>query len=94
MRLLMLIVDESRKEELEVFLTGAGVAGYTELAGARGFGTTGRRLGSGAYPKTSAVIFTFVEAERVDELVRLIREYCADCSEQLRAVVWSAETVL
>ncbi len=31
MKLLMLIVDEARKEELEVFLNRAGVLGYTEI---------------------------------------------------------------
>jgi len=94
MKLLMLIVDEARKEELEVFLQNAGVAGYTELPGALGFGTTGQRLGSSAYPKTSAVIFTFVAAELVDGLVTQVREYCADCGEHLRAVVWNAEAVV
>ena len=94
MRLLMLIVDETRKEELEVFLQRAGVGGYTEIPGALGFGTTGQRLGSGAYPRTSAVIFTFVAEDVVDSLVKQVRDYCADCGEHLRAVVWSAEAVL
>ena len=60
MKLLMLIVDETRKEELEVFLNRAGVLGYTEIQHAVGFGSTGLRLGSRAFPKTSAVIFTVI----------------------------------
>lgn len=94
MKLLMLIVDEDRKEELEVFLQRAGVAGYTELPGALGIGATGQRLGSRAFPKTSAVIFTVVEPAMVDSLVRQAREYCADCGERLKAFVWNVEQVL
>ena len=60
MKLLMLIVDEEKKEELEVFLNRAGVLGYTEIPHAVGVGSTGPRLGSRAFPKTSAVIFTVI----------------------------------
>ena len=94
MKLLMLIVDDDRKEELEVFLQRAGVVGYTELPGARGLGSTGQRLGSRAYPKTSAVIFTIVEPEMVESLVHQVHEYCADCGERLKAIVWNVEQVL
>jgi hypothetical protein len=94
MKLLMLIVDEARKEELEVFLHRAGVTGHTEIPGAFGVGSTGQRLGSRAYPKTSAVIFTIVEPEVVSRLVQQIREYCEDCGERLKAIVWDVEQVL
>jgi nitrogen regulatory protein PII len=94
MKLVMLIVDEAKKEEVEVFLQRAGVAGYTELPHALGTGTTGQRLGSRAYPKTSAVIFTVVEAPVVDRLVAEIKAYCGDCGERLKIVVWSVEEVL
>ena len=94
MKLLMLIVDEARKEALEVFLNRAGVLGYTEIPHALGVGSTGPRLGSGAFPKTSAVIFTVVEATAVDALVRDLKAHCEDCGEKLKAVVWSVEGVL
>lgn len=94
MKLLMLIVDEARKEELEVFLGRAGVAGYTELPGAVGMGTTGPRLGSRAFPKTSAVIFTFVEPEALDALVADLKAYCKECGERLRMVAWGVEAIL
>lgn len=94
MKLLMLIVDESRKEELEVFLNRAGVVGYTEIPHAFGVGTTGPRLGSRAFPKTSAVIFTVVEAAAVDTLVHDLKVHCEDCGEKLKAIVWGVEGVL
>ncbi|HPW55053.1 MAG: hypothetical protein KA072_05645 [Thermoanaerobaculaceae bacterium] len=94
MKLLMMIVDEARKEELEVFLHRAGVEGYTEVPHALGLGSTGQRLGSRAYPKTSAIIFTLVEEDRVEALRAQVRAYCADCGEKLKMFVWTAEEVM
>ncbi len=94
MKLLMLIVDESKKEELEVLLNRAGVVGYTEIPRALGVGTSGPRLGSRAFPKTSAVIFTVLASEALDRLVAEIRSFCADCGERLKMIVWGVEEVL
>lgn len=93
-KLLMLIIDEDRKEQLEVFLAHSGVSGYTELPRALGVGTTGPRLGSGAYPKTSAVIFTIVDANSLEKLVADLRTYCQECGERLRMMVWGVEEVV
>lgn len=94
MKLLMMIIDEARKEELEVLLRRAGVEGYTEIPHTLGLGTTGQRLGSRAYPKTSAIIFTLVEEARVDALREQVQAYCTDCGEKLKMFVWTAEEVL
>ncbi|HPC84470.1 MAG TPA: hypothetical protein P5234_13910 [Thermoanaerobaculaceae bacterium] len=94
MKLLMMIVDEARKEELEVLLRRAGVEGYTEIPHTFGLGTTGQRLGSRAYPRTSAIIFTLIDEERVEALREEVRTYCTDCGERLKMFVWAAEEVL
>jgi hypothetical protein len=94
MKLLMLIVDEAKKEELEVCLQRAGVTGYTELPHAVGLGTTGQRLGSRAYPKTSAVIFTLVEEQALAKLTSDIKAFCQDCGERLKMIAWGAEEML
>ena len=94
MKLLMLIVDEEKKEELEVFLKHAGVAGYTELPRAIGVGASGPRLGSGAFPRTSAVIFTLLGEAEVEQVTGKIKAYCHDCGERLKMVVWSVEAVV
>jgi hypothetical protein len=91
MKMLMLVVDDARKEELEVVLEEAGVAGYTELPRAAGAGATGPRLGSRAFPRSSAVIFTFLPDAAVEPLRRRLREFCADCGERLRMVAWNVE---
>ena len=73
MKLLMLIVDEAKKEELEVLLNRSGVVGYTEIPQAIGVGTTGLRLGSRAFPKTSAIIFTVLTDDALEHLAKEIR---------------------
>lgn len=93
MKMLMIIVDESKKEELEVFLNHSGVAGYTELSHAAGVGSSGPRLGSRAFPRTSAVVFSVLDQEALDRLGRGIDEFCSTCGEQIRMVSWDVEVV-
>lgn len=91
MKMLMIIVDESKKEELEVVLGEAGVVGYTELSRASGKGVTGPRLGSRAFPRTSAIVFTVLSGEALAGLRAKILEFCADCGERLRMIAWDVE---
>lgn len=94
MKLLMAIVDESHKEELEVYLQRSGVAAYTELPGATGVGVTGPRLGSGAFPKTSAVVFSVVDDGEVGRLKEGLLAFCAACGERVKLLAWEVEEVL
>ena len=94
MRMLMMVVDDGKKEELEVLLRKAGVPGWTEIPGVRGMGATGPRLGSAAFPKTSAVLFTIVEDERARTLADEIRSYCVECGERLKIASWAVEELL
>ncbi len=92
--MVMLVVDEARKEELEVLLEEAGIAGFTELSRASGRGSTGPRLGSRAFPRTSAVIFSILADEALADLAGRIRTFCADCNERLKMVAWEVEELL
>ena len=93
MKMLMIIIDESKKEELQVFLDRSGVEGYTELSPAAGMGTSGPRLGSGAFPKTSAVIFSVLDEAALERLTTGVDEFCAYCGEKLRMVAWEARVL-
>lgn len=93
MKLLMVIVDESKKEELEVLLNRIGVEGYTEIPRVVGVGTTGPRLGSRAFPKTSALIFTVLKEDTMERLLAALREFCTECGEKLKLVSWSVDEV-
>jgi len=90
-KLLMAIVDEGCKEELEVVLTRAGVSGYTEIPRAVGMGTSGPRLGSAAFPKTSAIILTFVEDDEAAKVAAAIRAQCP-AAGRVHLVTWGVES--
>ena len=92
-KLLMLVVEESRKEEVEVFLDHAGVLGYTEIPRALGHGTTEPRLGSRAFPKTSAIIFTVLDDDALTRIVDGIRAYCGECGERLKMLAWDVQDI-
>jgi hypothetical protein len=93
MKMLMIIIDESKKEELEVFLNRSGVHGYTELSHAAGMGASGPRLGSRAFPKTSAVVFSVLDEPALERLAAGVDEFCSTCGEKLKMVVWDAEVI-
>ena len=93
MKILMIIIDESKKEELEVFLNHSGVEGYTEISEATGMGSTGLRFGSRAFPKTSAVLFTILSDEAIAGLMRGIDEFCATCGEKLKMISWDVDVL-
>lgn len=90
----MIIVDSRCKEEVEVLLSRSHVSGYTELPGAHGFGTSGVRMGSGAYPRTSSVFFTVLPAEHLAPLREEILSYCTACAKTMRMVVWGVEEMV
>ncbi|MGQ9835163.1 MAG: PG0541 family transporter-associated protein [Thermoanaerobaculaceae bacterium] len=93
MKMLMIVVDESKKEQLEVLLNKIGVEGYTEIPRVVGVGTTGPRLGSRAFPKTSALIFSVLTQETFTKLVSAIEEFCKSCGEKLKLIWWDVEEV-
>ncbi len=93
MKMVMIIIDEAKRDELEVFLDRVGVIGYTELSHAAGMGTTGPRLGSRAFPRTSAVVFSVISAEDLDRLRLGIDQFCAQCGEDLKMIAWDVDEV-
>jgi hypothetical protein len=91
--MVMIILDERKKEELEVFLERLGVSGYTEIPHVSGMGLTGPRLGSGAFPRTSAVVFSILAPEALAALKAGIEEFCSHCGERLKIFAWDVEEV-
>lgn len=91
MKMLMIIIDESKREELEIFLDRSGVDGFTEISHAAGMGASGPRLGSSAFPKTSAVIFSLLSEEALERLRRGVDSFCANCGEELKMIAWEAQ---
>lgn len=93
MKMLMIIIDQSKREELEVFLNRSGVVGYTEISQAAGLGLTGPRLGSSAFPKTSSVVFTILDDAALQGLIEGVDQFCSTCGEELRMVSWNVDVL-
>ncbi len=93
MKMVMIIIDEEKKEELEVFLEHHGVRGYTELSRAVGVGESGPRLGSRAFPRTSAVVFSLLDEAKLGQLRAGVDAFCADCGERLKMAAWDVESL-
>jgi hypothetical protein len=75
MKLLMLIHSGPHEDRLTKFLDAHDAGGYTELRDVHGAGATGRILGTRAWPGSATILFSVVPAQRVDELVRALRDY-------------------
>ncbi len=93
MKMLMIVVEDSKKEELEVFLERSGVHGYTEVSHAAGIGSSEPRLGSSAFPRTSAVVFSVLSEEALERLLRAVEEFCSDCGADLQMVAWEVDVL-
>ncbi|MCP4899042.1 MAG: hypothetical protein GY906_18890 [bacterium] len=91
MKILMIIVESECREELEVLLDRHNVDGYTEIPGAHGVGTSGIRMGSGAFPKTSSVFFTIIDEDQLAAIKADITNYCEACGKKMRMAVWGIE---
>ncbi len=90
MKMLMVLAGTECREKVELALERAGVTGYTEVE-ARGFGSTGRHLGSAAFPKTSTIIMSFVRDEDVPEL-RAALSGVEGSASRPHVVTWTLES--
>ncbi len=79
MKMLLIVVNKSCRDQLEVLLKEAGVSGYTEVPEVLGMGRSGMRLGSGAFPRTSVLVFTVVPEDKVAEIRGGLCKYCESC---------------
>ncbi|HEX4932476.1 MAG TPA: hypothetical protein VFV33_04800 [Gemmatimonadaceae bacterium] len=75
MKLLLLIYSGPTPQRIAALLEAHDAPGYTELAHARGAGTTGRMEGTRAWPGEGTVFVSAVPAGRVDELRAALRAY-------------------
>jgi len=89
-KMLMVLAGTECREKVEVALERVGVAGYTEVE-ARGFGSSGRHLGSAAFPKTSTIIMSFVADEDVPRLRATLKALpgAAPCPH---VITWTLES--
>ena len=94
MKLLMIIVDDEHKEELEVYLAEAGLEAYTEIPRTLGMGATGPHLGSRAFPRTSAIIFSIIDDGMLESLRTGLTEFKEKMGIRAKIVAWQVDEVV
>jgi len=96
MKMLMILCPSSRIESVQKLVDEHQVHGYSEILEVRGAGVSGKHLGTRAWPGTSALVFSVVEASKADELIEAVRTLASRCSreEGLRAFVLPVERMV
>lgn len=95
--MLMIVCAEERLEELIRLLDDhPEVTGFTELQGLQGSGSTGRHLGTRAFPGTVSLLFTVGSREAMEALASDLADLARRCrpGQGLRAFALAAEQVV
>ena len=92
-RLMLIVVDRAARADVEVLLRQAGAHGYTELGPATGWGASGPRLGSGAFPDSSVVLFTALDPTAEAQVRIALTGFEAGAGRGVRAYAWDVEEV-
>jgi len=78
--MLMILCSEERVDELlEVLDAHPEVTGFTELRDLQGSGTTGRHMGTRAFPGSVSMIFTVGEEAAMRTLAADLGEFAKGC---------------
>jgi len=93
MRLMLIVVDSASRDAVEVLLRQAGAHGFTEFAASAGWGASGLRLGSGAYPGSSSVLLTALDPEAEQNARVALAGFEAGDGVPLHAYAWTVEEV-
>lgn len=96
MKLLMIMVDADRREDVEKLLDRYEVSGHTEIPNVLGKGESGRKLGSRAFPGSSTLFFTVVPRDTYEALCGELKALDAksDPDEGLTVFKLNAEKVV
>jgi nitrogen regulatory protein PII len=79
MKLVMIICDGERVDDVRDLLESHGVNAFTEVPGLHGAGDTGAHRGTRAFPGSSTLVFTAVADESAAGLIETLRRFSATC---------------
>lgn len=96
MKLVMIICPESRREDVRGVLHRQGVQGFSEMAGIKGEGKTGKHLGTHVWPMESAMLLSVVEDDKADALMEAMKECARNLfpEEGMRAFLMPVEQAI
>lgn len=96
MKMMMIACPEGREGDVRELIARHDVHAYSEFRDMTGEGSTGKRLGSPAWPGRSVLIFTVVPAGKIAELMAALKSFQGQLypGEGLRAFVLPVEDAL
>ena len=100
MKLLMIILDESVRDEVESVLDRHGVDGYTEIPMVLGEGLTGKKLSSRLHPGANSIVFTIISDDKLGEIRSDLLATCTnsvgvpECPKPIHIAVLQVEEFL
>lgn len=81
MKLVLVLCDTSRSQEIMKLLESHGATGYTEVPMVLGAGATGKRMDSRAWPGRGCMLFSLVEEVKADGLIDTLKAFHAKSQE-------------
>ncbi len=81
MKLLMIILDETVRDDVEATLEKHKVNGYTEIPMALGEGLTGKKLASRLHPGANSIVFSIIDDARLDPIKADLLQTCTRKTE-------------
>lgn len=96
MKMLMIVCDPERQDEVRNLIARHDVHAYSELSNVIGEGETGKKLGTHAWPGKSVLLFTVVAEDKAGELIAALRDYHKKLysGEGMKVFVLPVETVI
>jgi nitrogen regulatory protein PII len=94
MKAVMIIYNLALTEKIEYALEQLGIRGYTQWDNVEGVGslTGAPHLGTHTWPELNGVTLTFVDEEKVPQLLEAVKRIDAINTEVgIRAFVWAVE---
>ena len=75
MKLVLVLCDTSKSQEVMKLLESHGATGYTEVPMVLGAGVTGKHMDSRAWPGRGCMLFTLVERAKSDGLIGALKGF-------------------
>ena len=97
MKSIMIVYNQANTERVEYMLDMLEIRGFTMFADVQGRGTKDGepRRGTHTWPEMKSAIITVVEDEKVEALLRAVRQLDARNKEVgVKAFVWNVETMV
>lgn len=77
MKMLVVVVEKARQEELLTLLREHGVSGFSVIPSVFGHGETGSHFGNRVFPGENTMIIALISRTALDALSQLLRTFAA-----------------